>query len=69
MVRLELLELGKPIKTMTVAVDPADSAALDKLMRSAIRRTGRTDIDLDDFEMAVYTPGATEPVTTVVMVA
>ncbi|WP_436501824.1 GntR family transcriptional regulator [Actinokineospora sp. HUAS TT18] len=68
-VQLELIELGKPIKRMSAQVDPTDTNALANLMRSAIRRTGRTDINLDDFEMAVYTPGSDEPITTVVMVA
>ena len=38
-------------------------------MRAAIRRSGRADLDPGDLEMAVYTAGVAEPVTTVVMVA
>ncbi|CRK59173.1 Integrase [Alloactinosynnema sp. L-07] len=68
-VQLELLELGRPIKRLTVQVDPTDVAALTKLMRSAVRRLGRLDLNIDDIEMAVYEPGASEPLTTVVMAA
>lgn len=51
---LELLHLGRPVKTFAAEADPDDPEQLTRLLRSAVRRhTAGVATDLGDFELAV----------------
>ncbi|GAA4552338.1 hypothetical protein [Pseudonocardia xishanensis] len=55
----ELRHLGQTVTRFSMSVDQTDATVLDKVLRKAARRTGRTD-PVDELELAILRPG--EPV-------
>jgi hypothetical protein len=69
LVLLDLIHLGTSIRTMEVRADVNDFRVLEKLLRSAVRRSGGDLGQIEDYELEVRIPGQAEPVTTVVVAA
>jgi hypothetical protein len=64
---LELVSLGISFRRMITEADPTDFAALQQLMRDALRRAGTEPTRFGEFEMNVRIAGRTDPITTLVV--
>ena len=57
--KFELRHLGQVIRRFRMNVDHGDNVVLDKVLRTAVRRSGR-DEPLEEFELAILQPGTEE---------
>jgi hypothetical protein len=64
---LELVHLGRSVRTYRTEADPTDTAQLLGLLADAIRRNGGEDAKPADYELVVRYAGERGVVTTVVV--
>ncbi len=50
---LEIRHRGKPFRRLTARADPRDAAALSRLLAGALRRAGRDEAEIADYEMDI----------------
>lgn len=58
-VEFELRHLGQPVRRFRMSVDHTDNTVLDKVLRTAVRRSGNEQ-PLDEFELVILRPGTAE---------
>lgn len=63
---LEVRRRGRVVATVTAEADPKNGANLRQLLVEAIRRDGRDESEIADYEMEIRCPGEREPLATFV---
>jgi hypothetical protein len=63
---LQLVRLGRTVRTYRTEADPANTGQLLALLRDAVRRVGGDDADVSDYELVVRYAGERGIVTTVI---
>jgi hypothetical protein len=63
---LEVRRRGRVVATVTAEADPKNAANLLQLLVEAIRRDGREESEIADYEMEIRCPGERQPLATFV---
>jgi integrase len=66
---LQIVHLGRVVRTMKAEVDADDGAQLRRLLSDAVKRLGGTDANIGEYELNICGVGEQQPVVTFVATA